>query len=453
MGNGSHEAGQVIRLCQDTALKHIGNEAYHLDVSPAEISIRAAGQAGIFYGIQTLRQLLPPEVFSGNVVSGIVWNVPCVTIRDVPRFAWRGLMLDTGHDFQHLALIFHFIELMALHKFNTLHWHITDLGTWPLEIKGYPRLVDPSTRGKRMMGDPKRGVKPGFYTQDQVRQVVRFAAERHITVVPEIDMPGHSTPALIAYPELDCPVPGEFWGFDRWEYCVANEKTYSFLQEVLSQVMEVFPSKLIHIGGDECPKDHWLKCPACQARMQAESLKTGEELQSYFTRRIGKFLESRGRRLVGWDEILEGGVDRSAVVMAWRAWPNAPGSAVAAAKAGHDVVMAPTTHTYFDYPEATTPLEKVYSFEPVPESLDAGEAKHILGAQAQMWTDHHPTWSEIENLVYPRACALAEVVWTPAVARDFSAFIQRLGLHVRRLAAMGVNYRPVPDAPAQPPVK
>lgn len=427
-------AGSIIALVQDKNLTNLGGEGYQLSVTPARIAMAAPTQAGLFYAVQTLRQLLPPGIFSTSVVQGVEWRVPCVTIEDVPRFGWRGLMLDTGHDFQHLPFILRFIDLMVLHKFNTLHWHITDLGTWPLEIKNYPRLQYPSTRGTRMMGDPKRGVKPGYYTQDQVRQVVRYAAERHITVVPEIDMPGHSAPALIAYPEFDCPVPHKTWEWDRWEYCVGNEKTYAFLQEVLAQVMDLFPSRFIHIGGDECPKDHWRKCPVCQAKKKDAGLKDEEELQSYFVKRIERFLNSRGRRLIGWDEILEGGLAPNAAVMAWRGTDGG----IAAARAGHDVVMAPTTHLYFDYSEATTPTEKVYSFEPIPAGLTAEQGMHILGAQAQMWTDHHPTEKEIERLVYPRACALAEVVWSPVHARDYNSFTQRLAIHAQRLAADAV---------------
>jgi hexosaminidase len=431
-------AGGAIVLVQDAGLTDMGAEGYELIVSPAGVTLVAATQAGLFYAVQTFRQLLPPEIFSPRAVPGVAWTAPCVEIRDQPRFGWRGLMLDTGHDFQHLPFILRFIDLMALHKFNILHWHITDLGTWPLEIRGYPRLTDPATRGKRLMGDPKRGVKPGTYTHDEVRQVVRYAAERHITVVPEIDMPGHSTPALIAYPDLDCPVPHTMGEFDHWEYCVGNEKTYAFLEEVLSQVIELFPSTYIHIGGDECPKEHWAKCPVCQAKKKAEHLANDEELQSYFVKRIEAFLNARGRRLIGWDEILEGGLAPNAAVMAWRGTAGG----IAAAKAGHDVVMAPTTHTYFDYPETTTPLEKVYSFEPIPEGLTAGQAAHILGAQAQMWTDGHPTEREIENLVYPRACALTEVVWSPAGPRDAANFAARVAVHAQRLAAMGVRRSP-----------
>jgi len=435
-----------IALALDSTAAGLGPEGYRLEVTPKRVALAAPTPAGLFYGVQTLRQLLPPDVFAAHRVEPAAWRIPCVAITDYPRFAWRGLMLDTGHDFQHLPFILRFIDLMALHKFNTLHWHITDLGTFPLEINGYPRLQDPATLGTRTRGEPPRGVKPGRYTQDEAREVVRYAAARHITVVPEIDMPGHSTPALIAYPQFDCPVPHKTWDFEHWEYCVGNEATYGFLEDVLSQAANLFPSRFIHIGGDECPKDHWRKCPLCQAKMKAENLRDEDELQSYFVRRIERFLNARGRRLIGWDEILEGGIAPNAAVMAWRADKHA---ATLAAAAGHDVVVALTSHLYFDYPETTTPLDKVYSLEPVPEDLPREHARHILGAQAQMWTDNHPTEKEIERLVYPRACAVSEVVWSPAAARDWPGFTWRLDVHRQRLAALGIVVEPVAgSAPA-----
>ena len=425
----------TITLTQDPALARLGQEGYQLTVTPDGIKIAGAGQAGLFYGVQTLRQLLPPQIFATTPAKEVTWTVPCVTIEDQPRFAWRGLMLDSGHDFQNKAFVKRFIDLMAVHKLNLFHWHLTDLGTWSLEIKGRPKLLEANTRGP--------GVKPGFYTQDEIREMVSYAATLHITVMPEIDMPGHEPPALIAYPELDCPTPQ----LDKngkparpWEFCVGNEKTYAFLEEVLSQVVDLFPGPYVHIGGDECPKKHWLSCPICKAKMQAENLKNGEELQSYFIKRIEKFLGSKKRRMIGWDEILEGGLAPNATVMSWRGM----GGGIAAAKAGHDVVMAPTAWTYFDYPN--TPVEKVYSFEPIPKELTAEQAVHILGAQAQMWSDSHPSEDRIDSLVYPRAAALSEVVWSPAASRNYDAFVVRLQGHLPRLAALGVHYKPLAAA-------
>ncbi len=424
-------ASGAVVLALNPQLAHLGAEGYRLVVTATAVDLQAPTAAGLFWATQTLYQLLPAA--AGAAGAGVA--IPAVIIEDQPRFGWRGLMLDTGHDYQHLSFIYRFIDLMVLHKFNRLHWHITDLGTWPLEIDGYPRLQDPCTLGTRRRGTPPRGVKPGRYTHAQVREVVAYAAARHVTVVPEIDMPGHSAPALMAYPEFDCPVPHRTWEWERWEYCVGQERTYDFLHAVLSQVMALFPSPYIHIGGDECPKDHWRLCPVCQARRQAEGLADEDELQSWFVRRIERFLNAHGRRLIGWDEILEGGLAPDATVMSWRG----VGGGIAAAQAGHDVVMAPTSHTYFDYPETTTSVAKVYQFEPVPAELSAAQARHILGAQAQMWTDNHPTEAEIERLVYPRACALAEVVWSPAAARDADRFAACLAAHAQRLAALGLD--------------
>ena len=426
------DAKAIITLTQDPGLSQLGKEGYRLVVKPKSIKISAADQAGLFYGVQTLRQLLPTSVFASAPVKDTAWTVPCVTIEDQPRFAWRGLMLDSGHDFQRKEFVLRFIDLMAVHKFNLFHWHLTDLGTWSIEIKEWPKLLDPATHGT--------GVKPGHYTQDEIREVVRYAAERHITILPEIDMPGHEPPALVAYPELDCPLPLSSTSMPvkgrPWSFCVGNEKTYAFLEEVLTQIAELFPGKYIHVGGDECPKGRWLKCPICQAKMKVENLKTGEELQSYFIKRIEKILHSKGRRLIGWDEILEGGLAPDATVMSWRGMKGG----IAAAQAGHNVVMAPTAWTYFDYPH--TPVEKVYGFEPVPKELSAEQAKLILGAQAQMWTDRHETEELIDARVYPRAVALSEVVWSPVARRDYDAFATRLRAHLPRLAALGVKYQP-----------
>ena len=289
-------AESVIVLAQDAGLADLGGEGYLLEVKPEEIRLAAPTQAGLFYAAETLRQLFPPQVYAREAVKGVAWQAPCVKIKDFPRFGWRGLMLDSGHDFQTLDFVYKFIDAMAAHKFNVLHWHLTDLGTWSIEIKKYPKLIAALTRG--------RGVKPGYYTQDEVRQVVAYAARRHITVVPEIEMPGHSVAALLAYPELNCPLKGG----QIWQYCAGNEKTFEFLDDVLSEVLDLFPSKFVHVGGDECPKDRWRRCPLCQARMKAEKLRNENELQSYFIKRIEKFLDGKGRRLIGWDEILEGGL-------------------------------------------------------------------------------------------------------------------------------------------------
>ena len=436
------EVGSAVVFLLDSVLTDLGAEGYRLEVTPARVTLVAPTQAGLFYAVQTLRQLLPPEIFSADPVRGTAWHVSCVAIVDRPRFAWRGLMLDTGHDYQRLSYIFRFIDLMALHKFNVLHWHICDLGTFPLEIRGYPKLQNPETLTVRLRGPEKRPVKPGSYTQDEARAVVAYAAARHITVLPEIDMPGHSTPVLLAYPEFDCPVPHKQYGdFDHWEYCLSNEKAMAFLEEVLTQVMAIFPSAYIHIGGDECPIAHWEKCPVCQARIKADGLADEEEMRRIFLQRIERFLASRGRRMIGWDEVYKNEMAPQTTIMIWH--PDFE-LAASAAVAGHDVIMAPHSHLYFDLSEEKTPIDKVYAFEPVPPQLNPDQAAHILGAQAQLWTDHHPSEAEIDRLVYPRACAFAEVVWSEPDRRDWTDFSHRLHIHAQRLAALDIII-PLPE--------
>lgn len=428
----------TVILREDPALIKLGKESYQLKVTATSILLTAPHQAGLFYGIQTLRQLLPVQAFSATPVPDIAWQVPGVTIEDQPRFAWRGLMLDCGHDFQNLAFVKRFIDLMALHKFNIFHWHLTDIGTWPIEIKGHPELLDGATRGPN--------VKPGHYSEEEIREVVRYAMERHITILPEIDMPGHATPALLAYPELYCRLLPNI-GMDGksvrpWEYCVGNEKTYAFLEDVLKQVADLFPGPYIHIGGDECPKGRWLRCRVCQAKMKGLNIKTGNELQSYFVKRMEKFLNSINKRMVGWDEIMEGGLAPDATVMSWRGMEGG----VAAAKSGHDVIMVPRSWTYLDYPNVS--VFKVYSFNPIAPGLTASESVHILGGEGAMWADSHPSERSIDAMVYPRAAALAEVLWTPEASRHYPEFEQRLKNHLRRLAALGINYKTlVPGVP------
>jgi len=430
-GKASAGSSAVIRFIQDPGLTLFGKEGYQLTVTPQGINISAAGQTGLFYGIQTLRQLMPPQIFAATPVKDVAWIVPCVSIEDEPRFAWRGLMLDSGHDFQTKDFVLRFIDLMALHKLNIFHWHLTDLGTWSIEIKGYPQLLDAGTRGP--------GVKPGHYTQDEIREVVRYASERHITTVPEIDMPGHLTPALLAYPGLYCPLPQQLDKNGKpvrpWEICVGNDKTYVFAEAVLSQIVGLFPGKYVHIGGDECPKDRWMRCPLCQEKMKKENLADGKALQSYFIRHLESFLQAKGRKLIGWDEILEGGLAPNATVMSWRGMEGG----IEAARAGHDVVMAPRQFTYFDYPN--TPVSKVYSFDPVPVELTYEQATHILGGQGQMWTDNHPTENAIDALVYPRSAALAEILWSPKAKVDYEGFMKRLQDHLVRLDVLSVKYR------------
>lgn len=440
----------------------LGAEGYHLTVTPSQATARAAQPAGLFYAAQSLCQLLPPEVFSSTLVEGVAWTMPCVEIEDVPRFGWRGSMLDVCRHFMPKEFVLRYIDLLALHKLNVFHWHLTDDQGWRIEIKKYPRLTEVGAwRKETLVGRMQRDAEMifdgvphgGFYTQDDIREVVAYAQARHVTVVPEIEMPGHAQAAIAAYPELgNLAEPLEvrtYWGISDNVFNV-EESTIAFLQDVLAEVLELFPSEFIHVGGDEAPKKQWRESPAAQARMQALGLRDEEELQSYFIRRMDAYLTAKGRRLLGWDEILEGGLAENATVMSWRGVRGG----VAAVSAGHDVVMAPNTFTYFDYYQAEDrdaeplaiggyiPLEGAYAFEPVCEGIAPEQAHHVLGGQGQLWTEYIATPEHVEYMAFPRLCALAEAVWTPAERRDYADFLARLAVHLRRLDGLNVHYRP-----------
>ncbi len=434
-------------------------EAYRLEISPQRISISARAPEGAFYAVQTLRQLLPTAFeTAGAAGENLSWLVPAALIEDAPRFPYRGMHLDVGRHFFPVEFIKRYIDLLAMHKFNRFHWHLTEDQGWRIEIKKYPKLQEIAAwRKETLVGhysdqphqfDGKR--YGGYYTQDEVREVVRYAAERHITVIPEIELPGHSLAALSAYPELAC-TPGPFeaatkWGIFEDVFC-PKEETFEFLQNVLSEVIALFPSEYIHIGGDECPKTRWQACAHCQALIQKERLKDEHELQSYFIRRIERFLNSKGRQIIGWDEILEGGLAPNATVMSWRGISGG----IAAAKEGHKVIMTPTSHCYLDYYQDISPaeplaiggylpLEKVYGYEPVPEELTPDEARFILGAQGNVWTEYMPTTKQVEYMAFPRAIAIAELTWTPKEKKNFDDFSARLARHFARLDAHMVNY-------------
>ena len=417
----------------------LGNEGYELQIVPEAVTLAANSPAGIFYGQQTLRQLRADD-----------GSLPCCRIWDKPRFGWRGLMLDVARHFFSKEEIKHFLDVMAVHKFNVFHWHLDDTQAWRLAIHQYPRLTEIGAwREKIEWGlDPgasrawnAAGQYGGYYTQADVREIVAYAADRHITVVPEIEMPGHSRGALTAHPEFSCngtPFSGVF--------CAGNDATFEFLQNILREVLTLFSSQFIHIGGDEVPKDFWKTCPRCQQRIRTEGLQNEDELQSYFIRRIEKFINANGRRLVGWDEILEGGLAPNATVMSWRGVAGG----IAAAKAGHDVVMTPTTHCYFDLYQGTigqpralggyVPLEQVYAFEPIPAEIPADKAHHVLGGGGNLWTEYMPNYGHVQFMAYPRACALAEVLWSPKENRNYANFQVRLKAHTKLLDTLGVTY-------------
>ena len=444
---GQSKAEVTVISSADPAL---GLEGYELQVTPTAVTLAANSPAGIFYGQQTLRQLRTAE-----------GALPCCRIWDKPRFGWRGLMVDVSRHFFTKAEIKHFLDVMALHKFNVFHWHLVDDQGWRVEIKRYPRLTEigawrdgigfglDAGASRNYRADGRYG---GYYTPEDVREIVAHAASRQITVVPEIELPGHSTAALAAHPEFSCsggPYAIEMnGGICAGIYCAGQEAVFEFLEQILGEVIALFPGPYLHIGGDEVPKTNWKNCPRCQQRLRTEGLKNEDELQSYFIKRIEKFINARGRRLIGWDEILEGGLAPNATVMSWRGVTGG----IAAANAGHDVVMTPTTHCYFDFYQdrggqplaagyhGRLPLEKVYEFEPIAAEIPADKAQHVLGGGGNLWTECMPNYGHLQFMTYPRACALAETLWSPKDSRNYADFQARLKTHTKLLDTLGVTY-------------
>jgi len=452
------ESGSIY-LALDPSMKE--EEGYRLVAKSDQIAITAKHPKGLFYGVQTLRQLLPADVESKSLAPGGTWAVPVVEIEDAPRFRYRGMHLDSSRHFFPAAFVKKYIDMMAMYKMNTFHWHLTDDQGWRIEIKKYPKLTEVGGWRKQTLVGHNRETPQkfdgqrygGFYTQAEIKDVVHHAAERFITVIPEIEMPGHSAAALAAYPELACTKGpfevGGVWGIYQDIYC-PNEKTFAFLQNVLTEVIALFPSAYIHIGGDEVPKVRWKESAEVQALIKREHLKNEEEVQSYFVRRIARFLKQKGRHLVGWDEILEGGLAPDATVMSWRGFQGG----IEAAKQGHDVIMTPEEFAYFDhYQDNDTsseplgiggylPVEKVYEFEPVPDSFTPEQAGHVVGGQGNVWTEYITTPAQAEYMVFPRALALAEVLWTPKSARSWDDFADRLAPHFQRLGLLNVTTAP-----------
>lgn len=434
-------------------------EAYQMKSTSKNVIISASSPAGLFYGIQTLRQLFPSETESSAVQAGVEWNIPVVEINDQPRFPWRGMMLDCSRHFFPVSYLKKLLDQMAASKMNRFHWHLVDDQGWRIEIKKYPKLTEVGS-GRKETLISKYGVEPkvydgilygGFYTQEDVKEIVAYAAKRYITVIPEIEMPGHASAALAAYQELGC-TGGPYqvathWGVFSDVFCVGKDNTFSFLQDVIDEVIPLFPGVYFHIGGDECAKTEWKKCMLCQKRIRDENLKDESELQSYFVKRIEKFLNSKNRTLIGWDEILEGGLAPRATVMSWRGFEGG----IAAAKSGHDVVMTPGDFCYFNNaqdpidpqkPETSDnlTLSKVYEFNPLPDELSAGEAKHILGGQANLWTEFVTSPERSDYMTFPRLAAMAEVLWTVPVKKSYPDFQRRLARQFERYDFEGIDY-------------
>jgi hexosaminidase len=423
--------------------------AYNMEVNAKGVYIGGDNETGTFYGVQTLLQLLPTEKASSLAV-------PYLIIKDYPRFQYRGLHLDVSRHFFPIPFVKRYIDYIALHKMNYFHWHLTDDQGWRIEIKKYPNLTKAGAwRNGTIIGHhPGTGNDSihygGFYTQKEVKEIVAYAAKRYITVLPEIEMPGHASAALTAYPYLGC-TGGPYqvqqtWGVFNDVFCAGNDSVFTFLQNVLDEVLPLFPSKYIHIGGDECPKESWKKCPKCQKRMADNHLKDEHELQSYFVQRMEKYINSKGKTMIGWDEILEGGLAPNAVVMSWRGEQGG----IDAAKQNHDVIMTPGGYCYFDHAQAKNedsltiggylPVKQTYSYEPIPKDFNETEAKHILGAQGNLWTEYVPNTKKVEYMIFPRVSALSEVLWSPAANRNWNDFETRLQTQFKRYALWGANY-------------
>ena len=450
---------QAINFVND---KHIVKEGYVLDIEKDRIIIKASEAIGFFYAVQSLKQLLPRAVY-GNTIADEKWNVPCVAINDSPRFKYRGMHLDVCRHFFSKEEVKRYIDVLAIHKINYFHWHLTDDQGWRVEIKKYPKLTEiGSIRSKTMIGKDLNSFDntphSGFYTQDEIREIVAYAAERFITIIPEIDLPGHTMAVLASYPHLGCTggpyeVSGQWWGMED-VLCVGKESTFTFLEDVFTEIVDMFPSTYIHIGGDECPKGRWAECRHCQAKIKQLGLKTDDRftaehyLQSYTTARVERFLNERGRQIIGWDEILEGELAPNATVMSWRGIAGG----LEAAQKNHDVIMTPTSHMYFDFYQSTDmekePLaiggylsvKKVYSFEPIPEKLAADKHSYIIGVQANLWTEYIKTNQHLEYMLLPRLAALSEVQWTQAAQKDWSRFLRGIEHITGIYETMGYNY-------------
>jgi len=452
------DSGIYLHLNTDSNID--SQEGYQLIVTENLVTISAPTAAGLFYGIQTLRQLLPVEIEYQKPSMAPVnteWTIPAIEITDYPRFEYRGMHLDVARHFFPVEFVKKYIDLLAMHKMNRFHWHLTEDQGWRIEIKKYPKLTEIGAwRDSTLIGNYGSGVYDnvrhgGFYTQEEIKEVVEYAQRRHITIIPEIEMPGHSSAALAAYPQFGC-FDKEYhvqstWGVFEDIYC-PQEETFDFLEDVLTEVMGLFPSKYIHIGGDEAPKKQWEESEIAQEVIKREGLKDEHELQSYFIQRIERFLNENGRQIIGWDEIMEGGLAPQATVMSWRG----EAGGIQAAKIQHDVIMTPNGTNYFDHFQAEptedepisiggmTKLEDVYAYDPVPEELTPDEVKYILGSQGNVWSEYLHSGKKVEYMAYPRAIALAEVVWSPAMNKDWEDFLVRLQQHFQRLDILDVNY-------------
>lgn len=442
----------AVNIIVDPSMKP---EAYDLNVSKKKVDIRGGSSKAIFYAMQSLRQMMPIGIEKGKKMDQI--RIQNVRIQDEPRLGYRGTMLDVCRHFFTVDEVKTFIDMLALHKLSVFHWHLTDDQGWRIEIKKYPNLTKVGSQRKQTVIGKNTGKYDGtpygpyFFTQEQIKEVIQYAADRYIMIIPEIELPGHALAALASYPELGCSGGPydvcQMWGVFPEVFCPGNEKTFEFWEGVLEEVAELFPSDIIHIGGDECPRDEWKKCKKCQARMKKENLKQESDLQNYVVHRIEGFLKSKGKRIIGWDEILEGDVSKTAIVMSWRGKKGG----IEGAKRGNEVIMVPNDYAYFDYYQAKdianepfgiggfVDVAKVYSLDPT-EGLTAEEADKILGVQANLWAEYITTFSHAQYMLLPRMAAMAEVAWTPQAQRDYPNFLNRAKLLMQRYEALGYNF-------------
>ncbi len=451
-------SSNCITFLIDDSVKN--EEGYVLYITPKHMLVKARTAAGLFYAVQSIRQMLPVEVEKAEIINDIKLSLPACKIEDAPRFVYRGMHLDIGRHFFPVEYIKRYIDMIALHKMNTFHWHLTEDQGWRIEIKKYPKLTEVGAFRAQTVKSFKTGEQPsdfngkrygGFYTQEEVRDIVSYAKSHFVTIIPEIEMPGHAIAALASYPEYSCTggpfKVAEKWGIFEDVYCAGNDSVFTFLEDVLSEVVDLFPGEYIHIGGDECPKVRWKKCPKCQKRIKEQDLENELELQSYFITRIEKFLLSKGRNIIGWDEILEGGIAPNATIMSWRGEEGG----IAASAQKHNVIMTPNLFTYYNYyqtdpqgePQAAgriLSLEKAYSYDPMPKDISEEQKKYIIGTQGCLWTEFFPTAELMEYMVYPRMFAMSEVGWTLKEYKDFDNFVTRLEKNRNRYDVIGINY-------------
>jgi hexosaminidase len=442
-----------VRLSLNPLLEELGREGYRLEILPDNIVIESPFTAGIFYGIQTLRQLFPVEIEERHPVPGVDWRIQCLYITDKPRFSWRGFMLDESRYFHGTGAIYLSLDLMALQKMNVFHLHLTDDQGWRIEIKKFPKLTEVGSfragTSKRILGKKHDGIPhEGYYTQEEIRKIVGYAAERNITIVPEIEMPGHAMAALASYPELACRQDSyhvaTHFGIFPDIFCAGKENIFSFLQDVLDEILDLFPSPYIHIGGDEAPKERWKGCPDCQRRIHKNELKDEHALQVYFTNRIAKYIALNGRRVIGWNEILYDGLVENAIIQYWAGGYHRLLEALRNEE--HPVVMSTYLDTYLDHSYSLMPLSRAYRYEPIPPGLDENQAGNILGLKFPLWSEWVPNRARLDYQAYPRLTAMAETGWTSKDQKSFNDFLRRLEKFLIRLDYLGVQFAPLKNA-------